>query len=100
MKKLVEQDCRAIDLFLNREAASPEPSTAFMEPIQDSPERLKSVAKILSLLQALPSFDPPLDLASRTIQRIENAQAGIAIDSASRLTPASADQNISRPLAL
>jgi hypothetical protein len=78
-KKLGAKDRHAVDLFLDRpDESDPDPrgeSGIFLAPGSIELERMKSLEKILSLLEELPVSDPPADLAKRTIRRIEKAGA-------------------------
>jgi hypothetical protein len=78
-KKLGDKDRHAVDLFLDRpDESDPDPrseSGVFIPPGSIELERMKSLEKILSLLDELPVSDPPADLAKRTIRRIAKAGA-------------------------
>jgi hypothetical protein len=69
-KKLAEADGHAIDLLLNRTDAEPGDKNIFIGPGHNLAERLQSAEKILSLLQHVPTADPPADLTRRTLERI------------------------------
>jgi len=78
-KRLSAEDRHAIDLLLERpDGTGGEKSLVemvFARPIKGKFEdRLDAAEKILSLLDNLPVSEPPVDLVSRTIQRIEQAQ--------------------------
>jgi hypothetical protein len=75
MPNLNEHDRRAIDLFLDHEQVSQ--TTVFISSEQSDPTRVKSVEKILSLLQALAPAEPPTDLVSKTLRRVDQALAAI-----------------------
>jgi hypothetical protein len=75
-KKLGDEDRRALDLFLNRE--NPNNSAGvFVAPGTVTPKRVESVEKILTVLQNMPASDPPRDLVSRTLQRVDQAIAAL-----------------------
>ncbi len=69
--KLSDKDGRAVDLLLDR----PHPSAngAFVKSVDVQPQRVQTIQKILRLLNALPTEEPPPDLASRTLRRVEAA---------------------------
>ena len=68
-----EMDRRAIDLLLDRKPSG-QLNEVFAVTARDQFEkRLDAVEQVLSLLDQLPEFDPPADLASRTLGRIAEA---------------------------
>ncbi|MGD1277820.1 MAG: hypothetical protein ABR964_11445 [Tepidisphaeraceae bacterium] len=71
-KKLGDADRRAVDLVLDR--SLPDNAGGFVQP-NVSPHRVRSVEKILSLLHYLPVEEPPADLVSRTLRRVNAAPA-------------------------
>jgi len=73
-KKLCDADRRAVDLVLDR--SLPDNAGVFVQQ-NVPPHRVRSVEKILSLLQHLPVEEPPPDLVSRTLRRVD---AALAID--------------------
>src|ERR1043166_7684116 len=76
IRKLTPDDGRMVDLLLDRGVSTPDGpavSQVFSNPQPDMFEkRLDSVEKIFGLLQMLPAGDPPMDLTSRTLARIED----------------------------
>ncbi|MDP9172898.1 MAG: hypothetical protein M3O30_03420 [Planctomycetota bacterium] len=72
LKKLGDDDRRAIDLLLDREPGD-SMTKEFVMPGEVTPKRLASIERILSLLQAMPSVEPPADLISKTMHRIDSA---------------------------
>jgi hypothetical protein len=70
-RQLGDLDGRAIDLLLDRADAEPIDGKKLIGSDHVPPERIQSAEKILSLLQHVPAADPPSDLVSRTLQRIE-----------------------------
>jgi len=80
-KGLGKEDRRAIDLLLERadgvgHESTPAVEQLFAAPVQDNFERrLDAVDKILSLLDLMPAPEPSADLVSRTLRRIEDADA-------------------------
>jgi hypothetical protein len=82
-KKLTDEDCRAVDLLLDRVVATPQASTSvYLGTGHEVPQRALSLEKILSLLHALPAQDPPSDLTAKTLNRVGAALAAL------RSTPA------------
>jgi hypothetical protein len=69
-KKLNHEDGQAVDLILDRQAASPSDSGVFVKFADVKPERVQKVKHILNLLKELPVEDPPTDLAGRTVRRV------------------------------
>jgi len=77
-KRLSTDDRHAVDLLLERPDAQnskPLVEMVFARPVKGSFEqRLDAVEKILNVLHAMPAPEPPQDLVSRTLQRIEAAR--------------------------
>ncbi|HTL29891.1 MAG TPA: hypothetical protein VL282_11745 [Tepidisphaeraceae bacterium] len=70
-----DMDRRAIDLLLDRKTSG-QLNEVFAVPVREQFEkRLDAVEQVLSLLDQLPEFDPPEDLASRTLDRIANSES-------------------------
>jgi hypothetical protein len=66
-------DRRAIDLLLDRKASG-QVNEVFAVPARETFEkRLESVERVLNLLESLPAMEPPEDLTSRTLERIDHA---------------------------
>lgn len=86
-RKLNEADRAAVDLLFDRtnaatsiaaESGNPGDSVfAMAGPVSE--QRLDAVRKVLSLLDELPAVEPPADLASRTITRVNRASNDRAI---------------------
>ena len=79
-KRISKEDRRAVDLLLERAdgtgKSAPAVEQLFAAPVQANFERrLDAVENILSLLDLMPVPEPSADLVSRTIQRIEEADA-------------------------
>jgi hypothetical protein len=75
-KRLSAVDRHAVDLLLERPDASKRSlvEMVFARPANaDFEQHLEAAEKVLSLLDNLPSAEPPTDLISRTMQRIELA---------------------------
>jgi hypothetical protein len=72
---LVDEDRHVVDLLLGGAGNSGGDSAYVIPPASE--ERLRSCRAILHLLDELPVTDPPLDLAIRTLSRLE-ATAGPA----------------------
>jgi len=79
IRKLTADDGRMVDMLLNGESdggANPPLSQVFSNPQPDIFEqRLDAVEKVLSLLDYMPASDPPANLISRTLDRIDEAGA-------------------------
>jgi hypothetical protein len=91
-KRLSAEDRHAIDLLLERPDGSGKSlvEMVFAHPAKGKFEaRLDAADKVLSLLDNMPAADPPEDLVSRTMQRIEQAQ----LEPTARPTP---KQGVSR----
>ena len=66
---LKKADAVAVDLLLDRSrAATAGPRFAAAAVAHD---RLQSAEKVLGLLQLLPDVEPPQDLVSRTLRRVD-----------------------------
>lgn len=77
-KMLSDEDGRAVDLLLDSKAGSPIPEAAgYMLHAAVSADRVKSVERILALLAEFRPIEPPADLVSRTLHRI-NSAVGVA----------------------
>ena len=98
--KLGDDDRRAVDLLLDRDRSSSgngNGTSVFAETDQGVfGQRLESVAVLLQLLQHLPAAEPPVDLVSRTMRRIEEAAV---VETPSVAPRAVATAPTSRPLA-
>ena len=70
--KLSDDDGQIVDLLLDRPNADPA-SGAFVKSVDVQPERVQMIKKVLGLLDGLPVEDPPADLISRTLSKVENA---------------------------
>ncbi|HLL90536.1 MAG TPA: hypothetical protein VK324_14645 [Tepidisphaeraceae bacterium] len=79
MRKLREDDGRAVDLLLDqglsvdadgsgRTGLTPAPADTFRQ-------RLRAAGRVLNVLSSLPAGEPPIDLVARTLRRIERADA-------------------------
>ena len=67
---LKKADAAAVDLLLDRSrtATANRPRFAAAAVSQD---RVQSAEKVLGMLQLLPDVEPPQDLVSRTLRRVE-----------------------------
>ncbi|HEY8749673.1 MAG TPA: hypothetical protein VIM11_16940 [Tepidisphaeraceae bacterium] len=74
---LREEDRRAVDLLLDgaatAEAAQNGGAVSFAVTDASLGERVARTYKLVHLLEALPSLDPPADLLERTLKFVENA---------------------------
>jgi hypothetical protein len=90
-ERLSTEDRQAVDLLLERPDGHgdlPTVNQLFARPVRGQFEaRLETVGKILSLLDQMPSADPPADLVSRTLRRVEEA----------RLEPGTGGTNLPEP---
>jgi len=77
-KRLSADDRHAIDLILERpdgQGNTPLVEMVFARPVKAKfEERLDKVETILTVLSAMPAEEPPMDLVSKTLQRIEEAE--------------------------
>jgi hypothetical protein len=77
-KRLGDDDRRAVDLLLERPNGvgdTPSVEQLFRAPVQGSFERrLEAVENLLSVLDEMPSEEPPPQLLARTLQRIREAE--------------------------
>jgi hypothetical protein len=92
-KRLKLQDRQAIDVLLERPDGSRSVvEMVFAQPVRDQFEdRLDAVETVLGLLGEMPAQDPPEDLLSRTLQRIEQAQIEPSAAIEPRFNPAQED---------
>jgi hypothetical protein len=71
-KKLSPVDATAIDLILDH----PDPQMQYSRPATNvSQPRVKAATKLLRLLDHLPTQEPPVDLAAKTLRFVEHAIA-------------------------
>jgi hypothetical protein len=75
IRELTDADSRAVDLLLDRgNSLSNEKSTgSFVTPGGIAPKRVEAAEKILAMLQLMPAADPPADLLSKTMTRVDQA---------------------------
>lgn len=72
MPNLSPEDRRAVDaILMNGLLYNPTSTTAMAADSDDLGGRIKQVAKILHLLDAMPTEDPPDNLVARTLRRID-----------------------------
>lgn len=69
-------DKRAVDMLLNHLAQNHAAPFAATVPAVD-PERLEAARKVLGTLDAFEVGDPPLDLAERTLSRVNGAPRNV-----------------------
>lgn len=78
VKRLSDDDRRAVDLLLERPNGvgdTPSVEQLFRAPVQGSFERrLEAAEKLLSLLDEMPTEEPPPQLVARTLQRIRELE--------------------------
>ena len=78
MKRLKAEDRHAVDLLLERPQGNGTPGLVemvFARPVKGKFEdRLDAAEKVLDLIGQMPAGEPPADLISRTMQRIEEAR--------------------------
>ena len=68
-RKLNEPDRQAVDLVLDRLASTRQDGVIAMSAPAEP--RVESVEKILNVLAAMPAAEPPGDLVTRALKRIE-----------------------------
>ena len=80
MPKLNKEDAAAVDLLLDRSPAASGKAGAtgavYASTHGANSERVRSVEKILSLLQWMPAGDPPRNLLKNTLRHIDQADIG------------------------
>jgi len=90
-KRLSAEDRHAVDLLLERPDGSGKKSLVemvFARPVKGQFEaRLDAAEKVLNLLDNMPVSEPPMDLVSRTMQRIEHEALEQRAPHAPRQTP-------------
>lgn len=69
-KRLDHEDGRAVDMMLDPTAIGGNRSEVSMSSVKMT-SRLKSVSQVLELLGNMPAPEPPMDLLSKTLRRIE-----------------------------
>jgi hypothetical protein len=78
--KLSDKDGRIVDLLLDRPSVESTGSGAFVKSVDVQPQRVRSIQKVLGALDAYTAADPPTDLESRTLRRIDaDIKAGDAL---------------------
>jgi hypothetical protein len=94
-KQLNLEDRQAIDVLLERpdgQGSKTIVEMVFAQPARDQFEdRLGAAERVLELFGEMPAEDPPADLVSRTMQRIEQAQIEPATAIEPRFNPAEQD---------
>jgi hypothetical protein len=93
--KLTDKDGRVVDMLLDRPAASPTDTGAFVKAVDVPPQRVQNIQKVLNLLNGLPVEDPAPDLANRTLRRVEAARK--TAKTSSRPPPAAPPNNRQPP---
>jgi hypothetical protein len=66
---LKKEDAAALDLLLDRSRAAAANGPRFASAISQA--RVQSAEKVLGMLQLLPDVEPPVDLVSRTLRRVD-----------------------------
>jgi hypothetical protein len=66
---LKKEDAAALDLLLDRSRAAAADGPRFAGAISQA--RVRSAEKVLGMLQLLPDVEPPQDLVSRTLRRVD-----------------------------
>ena len=72
-RKLSEPDRQAVDLILDRFAAAGREDGVQAAIATPAEPHVQSVEKILQALAAMPAEEPPADLLSKTLQKIEQS---------------------------
>lgn len=70
---LQEQDRRAVDILLDRSTVATSGIGTFGGQTPANQDRIQGAQQILQLLDLMPAADPPSDLLSRTLRRIEES---------------------------
>jgi hypothetical protein len=77
-RSLSTEDKKALDVLLDHGHSARDARLTRHSPVVP-PRRITAVSKVLNLLSELPTIDPPADLVSRTMQRIDrNAAVPVA----------------------
>ncbi len=84
---LSAEDRKAIDVLLDQGASTADGGVIPHTPAA-SPKNLLAASKVLQLLSQLPEVDPPADLVSRTMGRIDQDIADRALRREARRRPA------------
>ena len=73
--QLTSDDGRTVDLLLDHAATAKGNGNGQVYSVSDPSlgERVTRVSKLLHLLDAIPAFEPPDDLAARTLEYVESA---------------------------
>jgi hypothetical protein len=69
-KRLGDDDRSAVDVILDQQADDGNPSGAFVGQANLA-QRVDRVQRLLHLLEQMPSLEPPADLVTKTLVRIE-----------------------------
>lgn len=83
--RLRPEDRRALDLLLDRGAAAAgngKNGAIYASPHGVSQQRVRSVEKVLQLLEVLPAAEPPRDLVARTLERVRTGRRARAVPEA------------------
>jgi len=73
--KLSQEDRQAINLILDRSNAAATSGPLYAAADESMRKRVPKIQKVLQLLDALPTEEPPTDLVARTMKFIEQAPA-------------------------
>jgi hypothetical protein len=71
-RKLTDEDRRAVDLLLDQGANISKGAITQVVPTV-SEKRMTAVKKVLALIGQMPAQDPPANLVSKTMRRIQQA---------------------------
>ena len=71
--RLSQDDAAALDLLLDRSAASGQTGPVYVPSQAQDHQRVQSAQRVLGLLHFMPVIDPPLDLLSRTLSHVSSA---------------------------
>ncbi len=94
-KRLSENDRRAVDLLLDRSngESAHAPGNGFIRHAQLATEpALEPVQKVLTLLDHTPAAEPPVDLVSRTLAKLNSS-----VGSAAMLRPSASTMMTDQP---
>lgn len=70
-KKLNREDGNAVDLLLDGQAVNLSDSGVFVKSVDVDPQRVRTVRQIMDLLKEIPAEEPPADLVTRTMHRVD-----------------------------
>jgi hypothetical protein len=95
-KKLRDEDASVVDMLLDRGSSSghvPMPHVFTHHAPEQFEQRLQQVEKLLEVLNDMPSMEPPTNIVTQTLSRIEE------VEGQARTVPGAANDVTHRPSA-